>query len=86
MTLLESDWCSEFAPRTATLPHRRDDEANAAFDAAAHDDATDATDATDANRGANVGKCQRGRYECQTGIDNATDRRGLGTPPETKRP
>ena len=80
MTLLESDWCSEFAPRTATLPHRRHDEANAAFDLPAHDDATDA------NRGANVGECQRGRDECHSGSAGVTDRQTLGTPPETKRP
>lgn len=78
--VMACDWCGEFAPRSATSPHRRDDEANAAFDAASQQDATDA------NRGANVGKCQRGSAECQTGTADATHRQILGTPPGTKRP
>ena len=40
--VMENDWCGEFAPQTATMPPRREDQANAAFDAASHEDATDA--------------------------------------------
>ena len=71
--VMACDWCGAFAPRSATSPHRRDDEANAAFDAASQQDATDA------NRGANVAECQPGRA-------NAAHRQILGTPPEKKRP
>ncbi len=77
--VMACDWCGEFAPRRAPLGHTREDEANAEFDAASHQDSTDA------NRGANVGECQRGSAECQTGTAHATDRQTLGTPPETKR-
>ena len=38
--VIACDWCGEFAPRRNTPAVRRDIEANAAFDAAAHDDAT----------------------------------------------
>lgn len=41
-SVMEDDWCGEFAPRRNTPAHRRDIEANAAFDAASHEDATDA--------------------------------------------
>lgn len=35
-----TDWCGEFASRTERERQRRNDKANAAFDSAAHDDAT----------------------------------------------
>ncbi|WP_145171203.1 hypothetical protein [Rubripirellula lacrimiformis] len=40
--VMETDWCGEFVPRRDTSAHRRNIEANAAFDAAAREDATDA--------------------------------------------
>lgn len=63
-----SDWCGEFAPRTARVAIRRDDEANAAFISASQQDATDA------NVAATVGECQSGR---EPGSLDET----LGTPP-----
>jgi hypothetical protein len=38
--VIACDRCGEFSPRRPTLPRCREDYANAAFDAAAHDDAT----------------------------------------------
>ncbi len=52
--VMESSWCGEFVPRAATLPQYRDEEANAAFDAARHEDAT-------------VGPCRANGRECQCG-------------------
>ena len=38
--VIACDRCGEFSPRRPTLPRSCEDEANAAFDAAVHDDAT----------------------------------------------
>ncbi|WP_068258924.1 hypothetical protein [Rubripirellula obstinata] len=40
--VIACDWCGEFAPRRNTPAHAHAIEANAAFDAAAREDATDA--------------------------------------------
>ncbi|XZE55788.1 hypothetical protein SH139x_001814 [Planctomycetaceae bacterium SH139] len=40
--VIACDWCGEFAPRGGMPAHARDIEANAAFDAASHEDATNA--------------------------------------------
>jgi hypothetical protein len=39
-TVRTNDWCGDFAPRMPRAGQRCEDEANSAFDAAAHDDAT----------------------------------------------
>lgn len=62
-TMIETDWCGEFAPRTARAAQSRDGEANTATDAAAQEDATVA------NVGAVVGECQSGRKTRATGRD-----------------
>lgn len=38
--VIACDWCGEFRPRAARVGQCREDDANSAFDAAAHDDAT----------------------------------------------
>ena len=40
--VIACDWCGEFRPRAARVGHGHEDEANAAFDLASHEDATDA--------------------------------------------
>ena len=51
-SVADDDWCGEFVEWPAPLGQCREDDANAAFDAAAHDDATRGPVA------APVGQCQ----------------------------